>query len=134
MSIIASLARPLLCAVALASVVILSATPASAKESCTAIRFKAGASSAVISGAVPGHGRDDPVPARLCYSLAVADGQKAIVTLLSGGNVAITIPGVGDANDRFEFTTRRGTYQLHIFQLFPGGAPKNFRMRVEVSP
>ena len=119
---------------ALAGTVLSFAFPAHARASCEPIRFEAGASSAVISGTVPGHPRDDPDPTQLCYTLAVSGGQHAEVALISGRNVAITIPGVGDANDRFAFTTRRGTYELHVFQLFPGGGEEPFRMRVEVSP
>lgn len=108
-------------------------TDGDTKSRCRPIKFKAGATSATVSGTVKAKTRDSPVDP-LCYSLAVSDGQRAQVRLLSGTNVAITIEGVGDANDAFDFVTRSGTYELRVFTLFPTGQRAPFRMRVEVSP
>lgn len=104
---------------------------AQASATCSDVRFAPGESSAEISGTVPA---EDPLnPAEpLCYSLDVDDGQRATVSLLSGRNVAISIPGQGDARDKFDFVTQRGTYELHVFPLFPGGEAEPFRIHVEV--
>ncbi|MXQ14100.1 hypothetical protein [Microvirga makkahensis] len=103
------------------------------KSRCRPIKFKAGGISATVSGTVKAETRDRPVDP-LCYSLAVSDGQRVQVRLLSGTNVAIAIEGIGDANDAFDFVTRSGTYELRVFTLFPMGQHAPFRMRIEVSP
>ena len=108
--------------------------PAAATRSgCTAIRFAAGSTSAVVTGSVPPEDPRDSDPEPACYTLAVGEGQNAKIRLLSGKNVGITIPGVGDMSDSFDFTTRRGVYELQLFQLFPSGQAAPFRMQVEVS-
>ena len=108
--------------------------PAAASNSgCTAIRFAAGRTSAIVTGSVPPEDPRDSDPEPACYTLAVGDGQHARIRLLSGKNVGITIPGVGDMRDSFDFTTRRGVYELQLFQLFPSGQAAPFRMQVEVS-
>lgn len=104
---------------------------ATASATCNAVHFPAGASSAEISGSVPADDRLNPAEP-LCYSLNVCAGQRIRISLLSGGNVAISIPGQGDARDSFDFVTQRGTYELHVFPLFPGREAEPFRIHVEV--
>lgn len=105
---------------------------AKAQQDCRPIRFPPGHSAAVVTGTVPASGRNSAAEI-LCYSLAVGDGQNATIRLESGHNVAISIPDIGDARDGFEFVTRRGTYELHVFQLFPGGTTEPFRISVKVA-
>ena len=108
------------------------ASPADARQDCSPVRFQPGTSGTVIAGtAPPSDGSEAEQP--LCYALVVGEGQNARVRLLSGRNVAITIPGVGDASDSFDFRTKRGRLELHVFQLFPGGDAEPFRIRVEVT-
>ena len=108
------------------------ASEADARADCSPIRFQPGTSGTVIAGtAPPSDGSEAERP--LCYALVVGDGQNARVRVLSGRNVAITIPGVGDASDSVDFRTRQGRLELHVFQLFPGGDAEPFRIRIEVT-
>lgn len=104
---------------------------AQASATCSAVRFPPGESSTEISGTIPAEDRLNPAEP-LCFSLSVDDGQRATISLRSGRNVAISIPGQGDARDTFDFVTQRGTYELHVFPLFPGGEAEPFRIHVEV--
>ncbi len=124
-------------AAALASAAALSCAlsgPSLADDTCIPVKFDPGSTSAVVSGAVPPENRADPAPIPACYTIAVGEGQRARVRLLSGENVAITVPGVSDMSEAIDFTTRRGTYRLELFQLFPAPAEAPFEMRVEVLP
>jgi len=100
---------------------------------CTPVQFKRGTSSVTVTGSVPPEDPRAGSPQPACYTLTVGEGQQAKVTLLSGENVGITIPGVGNMRDSFEFTTRRGTYKLELYQLFPNPQAAPFRMHIEVS-
>lgn len=100
-----------------------------AQDPCTSIPMPSGQNAAEVSGIAPGHGRDDD-PGIQCYSLAVSRGQPVHVRLMGGENVAITIPDVGDARDEFEFVAKQDRYELHVFQLFPGGGDEAFRIEV----
>ncbi|HUH90161.1 MAG TPA: hypothetical protein VLZ76_05840, partial [Lysobacter sp.] len=104
-----------------------------ALDPCTSIPMPPGQNAAEVSGTTPGHGRDDD-PGIQCYSLAVSRGQPVHVRLMGGENVAITIPDVGDARDEFEFVAKQDRYELHVFQLFPGGGDEAFRIQVETVP
>jgi hypothetical protein len=108
-------------------------TGGGSKSRCRPIKFKTGAISATVADTAKAETRDSPV-APLCYTLAASEGERAKVRLVSGKNVAITIEGIGDAKDSFDFTTRSGTYVLRVFTLFPTGQSAPFRMLVEVSP
>lgn len=112
----------------------VSQAAAKAKDSCSAVRFQKGATSATVTGIAPGFSRNDPHPEIACFSIDVAKGQRANIRLLQGENVAITIPGVGDASTSFDFTTRQAKYKLNVFQLMPGGADERFRLNISVSP
>jgi hypothetical protein len=104
-----------------------------AQPDCQAIHFAKGASAAIITGTAPANTLERPAePA--CYSLAVGEGQHANVKLLSGKNVVIAIPDVGDARDEFTFMTRDGTYLVMVAQLFRNIDPEPFRIRVAVLP
>lgn len=124
---------PMVIAYAVALIGSSSAT-AMANEDCIPLRFDPGATSTVVRGAAPPIDRRDPTPAGVCYSIDVGEGQIARVRLRSEGNVAVTIPGVGDMRQDFEFRTRRGEYLLQVWQLFPTATEVPFEMHVDVLP
>ena len=101
-----------------------------AELNCTPIQFQRGTTSAIVRGSVPPEDPDEGPPRPACYSLAVGEGQEAKIRLLAGENVGITIPEVGDMRDSLEFRTRRGTYRIELYQLFPTVEPAPFRIRV----
>ncbi|MDY8110792.1 hypothetical protein U0C82_16750 [Fulvimarina sp. 2208YS6-2-32] len=107
---------------------------AAARENCTPLKFETGATSAVVRGVAPPEDPRDPLPSGICYSIDVGDGQTARIRFRSDGNVAVTVPGVGDMREDLEFKTRRGTYRLEVWQLSPTTSEVPFEMRVEVLP
>lgn len=106
---------------------------ASAQATCTEIRFPPGQDSTVIAGQAPAEEPDSGVEP-LCYALDIDAARRIHIKLLSGRNVALSVPGQSDAKDTFEFEATPGLHELRVFQLFPTGEPAPFRVRVEIQP
>lgn len=100
---------------------------AAAQAPCQEIRFAPGASAGVVTGEVPADGH-------LCFTIKVGDGQRAEVAVedLSPVDMIVTIPGAGDAQDSFAWTTRSGTYEILVAPLFRASGPAPFRLHVAV--
>lgn len=93
---------------------------------CTPIRFKPGHVSATVSGSV------EP-KASQCFTVATGANQTMEVSVVSRyKNTVATIPGIGDARDRFEFLTQKRTYQIDVFQLMRSADKDQYSLIVTV--
>jgi hypothetical protein len=99
--------------------------PGGSDEGCKLVQFAAGQSSAVLQGIAPAE-------TMLCYLMTTASGQTASVKVTSGKNVIITIIGVGDARDSFQFRTERKTYKIMVGQLMRSVTEQPFTISVSV--
>lgn len=121
----ASLLRSLSIALATISFSI-NAPPAWAEAPCETIRFEAGASSTKISGSV------DP-DATMCFSFAARNGQTVRIVIQSKDkNTIFSIPGLIDAQSKYEFKSEKKTYEIIIGQLMKSATADTYQLTVTI--
>lgn len=101
-------------------------TTQNATNKCTPIRFQRGHVSGTVSGSVK------PEDSQ-CYTVATEANKTMDVTVTSRGkNTVATILDVGDANDHFEFLTKKKTYQIDVFQLMRSTDSDSYSLTVTI--
>lgn len=103
-------------------VLFIAALPAAA---CEEIRFTAGASAGEVVGVAPAEGF-------ACYTFGTGQGQTARLRVVDGPGIAFSILGERDGQDDYAFTTRAGTYEVRVFQMFRAVQDQPFRLRLEI--
>lgn len=95
---------------------------------CKPVKFKRGEYYATVGGTTA-EGKVD------CYTVKTDANQTMTVDLIGDsndiGNTAITIPGIGDTRDSFQFKTQKKTYQVKVFQI-KVDAKKPYRLNINV--
>lgn len=101
-------------------------TTQNTSDKCTPIKFQRGHSSGTVNGSV------NPENTQ-CYTVATEANKTMDVTVTSGyKNTVATILDVGDANDHFEFLTKKKTYQINVFQLMRSADTDAYSLTVTI--
>lgn len=110
------------------AILLLTMSPSLAvADTCTAIKFQRGKSSAVVSGTAYSD-------SMTCFTLETGAGQAATIKIVSSGgeDTAFNIGGVVDNQAAYSFKTSAGVYQIDVYRTFAREAPVPFKMSVEV--
>ncbi len=101
-------------------------TTQNTSDKCTPIKFQRGHISGTVNGSV------NPENTQ-CYTVATEANKTMDVTVTSGyKNTVATILDVGDANDHFEFLTKKKTYQINVFQLMRSADTDAYSLTVTI--
>jgi hypothetical protein len=95
-----------------------------AQDSCSAVRFAVGQSSATIRGRAP---PDEAV----CYTFAATPGQTARLTV-AGRNMIISVTGIGDARDSWTFMIRESSTRFIVGQLMRSVSTEPYTVTLSV--
>jgi len=104
-------------------------TPVAATKNCKAVQFKKGELAAVVEGTTTANKTD-------CYTVKTGANQTMTAELIGNSddikNTAITIPGIGDARDTFQFKTEKKTYEIHVSQIKGVAEKKPYGLNITV--
>jgi hypothetical protein len=102
---------------------------AAVTKGCKAVQFKKGELAAVVEGTTA-EGKTD------CYTVKTGANQTMTAELIGNSddikNTAITIPGIGDVRDTFQFKTEKKTYEIHISQIKGVAEKKPYGLNITV--
>lgn len=93
---------------------------------CVPVLFGSDQTSADVSGSAP---PDDVV----CYSLRTVAGQRVNIKVVAGKNIIFSVKGLADARDQYDFVADRSRYEFVVGQLMRAVAPKDFRIRIDIT-
>lgn len=108
---------------------ILAATPAAlVAQACQPVTFQSDFTAGDILGTAPAEGV-------LCYMLQLTPGQNVSLEVVTGDNVAITVPGYFDArSDRTYIGDLPARLEVRVFQLMRSVTPQPFTLRIRFEP
>lgn len=108
----------------LAAIIALTTTAAQAQD-CTPVQFNPGESGAFVDGVIAAEGRK-------CYTLDVRKGQNIHIGLVGGSqNIAISVIGVGDARQSFDFAAPANRVEFLVFQLMRSVTDADYSLLVK---
>ncbi len=102
---------------------------AAVTKGCKAVQFKKGELAAVVEGTTAENKTD-------CYTVKTGANQTMTAELIGNSddikNTAITIPGIGDARDTFQFKTEKKTYEVRVSQIKQVAEEKPYGLNITV--
>jgi hypothetical protein len=97
---------------------------ASAQENCRSVQFNRGQSSATLRGTAPPDGVT-------CYTFAAGAGQTASIKV-TGRNMIISVPGIGDDRQSWTFPTKNQTYKFIVTQEMRSVTPELYTVTLSI--